>query len=266
MKPRRHAPLGLRIRRVLPPAFFLLLFVWQFLPLVYLQRIGLAVGFGNGNTPLTQASGTTLSGAQTVSAGANLAAIVLVTWNDLNEGINVLTATYNGVALTSLGARVRVNVSSFYLQAFQLAGPAAGSNTLSITFDSPNAIQQGAVLNAYTGVDQTTPVRAGTYTTFTGTTAADGTEALVITSATDDRTFTGEASTEGAPTTSQTLRNNSLIQGSYYMGADDAAGAAIVTHTWDTHVAASNDIALLGASLKAAGAAADLLQGAFLIS
>lgn len=214
----------------------------------------MTVAFDNTNTFIQQASGNPLSGAQTVNAGSNLGIIVYVVWNDQNEGITITTVKYNGVTMTSLGARVRVDsVIDVYLQMFALANSqvATGSNTLEVTFSSANAIRQGAILNAYTGVDQTTPIRAGSYTSFSGVTAVDGTKALVVTSQTDDMTATGIASNDATPTTTQTLRTADQISGNGFIASDDAVATGNMTHTWDVG-AVIDDIAMVGASLAAA--------------
>lgn len=211
----------------------------------------MAVAFGNSNTILAQASGNPLSGAKTINAGSNLCAVVYVVWNDVNEGITITGVKYNGVSMTSMGARVRIGTTNLhYIQGWYLAGPATGSNTLEVTFSSANATDQGAVLLAYTGVDQTTPLRGGSYTSFSGLTDANGTKALVVSSAVDDRTVTASGNFDHAPLSSQTLRTSDTA-GSAFFGTDDGAGAATVTHTWDTVVVSANAIALFGASLAA---------------
>lgn len=212
--------------------------------------------FGNSNTILAQASGNPLSGAKTINAGSNLCAVAYVVWNDANEGITITWVTYNGVPMTSMGARIRIGTTNiYYIQGFYLPGPATGSNTLEVTFSSANAIDPGAVLLVYTGVDQTTPLRAGSYTSFSGLTDADGTKLLPISSVAGDRTISASGNLDHLPLSSQTLETSD-VSGAAFLGTDDGAGAATVNHTWATVVPNANAIAILGASLAAAGGAA----------
>lgn len=223
----------------------------------------MAVGFVNTNTPLVQfPSTTTLSGAQTATnTGTNLCAVAFIGWNDEFAGLDVSTVTYGGAAMTAWGAKVMVGSSgNLFLRAYGLVAPATGSNTLSITFTGA-CINRAAVLSVYNGVDPTTPIRSGTYTTLSGNTSGAGLASLVVTSATGDRTLTCATSTGAASmTTNQTLREHDNGFGSCIEGLDDAAGATSVTHTWDQHNAAASPIAVVGASLQAAATTTPVAQ------
>lgn len=222
----------------------------------------MAVAFLNSNTAISNAGPTaTLTGAMTVNADSNLCAWVDVSWDDVNEGITISSATYNGIALTSLGARVRMGATANrYLQSFVLANNqvATGSNTLTVNF-TPNAdaTNMAAMLRAYKNVDQTTPIRAATYTSFSGQTDAAGLKAFPVTTATDDLTVTAVVENANSPTTDQTLRTADAFFATFFLGTDDGAGASPVTHTWNTNIASVNDIALTGASLQAVSTTTD---------
>lgn len=84
------------------------------------------------------------------------------------------TATYNGVAMTSIGLVHSAGNTSGYVQMFRLAGPATGANTVAVTATggTPDALSGGSV--SFTGVDQTTPVG----TAFTAN--SPGVNAIVI--------------------------------------------------------------------------------------
>jgi hypothetical protein len=134
-------------------------------------------GGGGGSTgPVFDAVGPTSAGAATTGSTS-------LTWNHTCAGTNRLltvavavganpdtalttTATYNGVAMTSVG-RVQSNgVSEGYVQMFRLVAPATGTNTVAVTVSggTPNALTGGSV--SFTSVNQTTPL--GTPATATG--------------------------------------------------------------------------------------------------
>lgn len=219
-----------------------------------------AVSFVNDNTPITAAGpASSLSGSQTVTAsGSNLVAIIDIFWDDQFLGDNISAVTYGGVAATALGVKVdNTGSGRSFIRTYRVINPPTGSNTLSVTWTAGNSINLYAYLRAYNGVDQTTPVRAGSYTTFSGNTSAGGTASLVVPSAVGDRTFTSVGAVATALTTTQTLRRHNDSTGSAVTGFDDAAGAATVTHTWDNNTAAALGIGIIGASLQASAGAAD---------
>lgn len=209
--------------------------------------------FQNSNTILASAGGSdTLSGTKTINAGVNLCAICYVVWNDVNEGITILSAKYNAVPMTAMGTRVRVGTTNLqYIQGFYLPNPATGGNILEIIFSNPNALDQGAVLLAYVNVDQVTPLRGGSYTNFSGLTDADGKKLLAISSQASDRTISCSGNNDSAPLSSQTLETSDTA-GSTFLGTDDGPGSATVNHIWDTIIPSANQIGLLAASLAAA--------------
>lgn len=108
------------------------------------------------------------------SAGASSSASTSLTWSHTCTGSNrallvgvamgkgtdtgiSTTATYNGVAMTSLGVIHTGGGTAGYVQLFGLANPASGANTVAITAagGTPGTLAGGSVSG--TGVDQTTP-------------------------------------------------------------------------------------------------------------
>jgi hypothetical protein len=213
-----------------------------------------AVTFGNTNTtPISNAaSGTSLSGAQTVTAGTGLVALVDVTWNDSNGGFDVAEVRYNTILMTELAAKVQMGSTRLFLQTFYLINPSTGSNTLAVTFEDVDTFLKAARLTVYTGVDGTTPIRPLSLATFSGQTDGTGLKSIAaLLSATGDRTVSFVCTPEGTPTTNQTGRAASLVVSDHYMANDEGAGAATPpTHTWDLHFAATNNIAMVAFSLQ----------------
>lgn len=216
---------------------------------VYTISGGGTVAFVNVNTSINQAGGS-FSQSMTVNSGLNLVAFARVVWDD-TPGLSVSAITYGGQAMTAAGAAVYNSDSNIYAQAFMLANPPIGSNTLAITVTGANEIF--ADLIVFSGVNQATPVAPGSYTTSTGFSST--TMSVTIPSAVGNQTFSvGSIGNEFYNTamTNQTLDSNNET-GSFEQQTDhetDPAGASSVTHTW-TWSGDSGSFALLGLSVAA---------------
>ena len=207
---------------------------------------GSKVVFNNAGS-MAQVYGSSYSGAFSVtSGGSNLAAFAVIAF-DGTVGSAITSVTYGGRSMTSCGAAgtVEVSSSSSYenAQVFYLVNPPTGSNTLAITGNSfvaeiiPNLV-------SFTGVNQTTPVRPGTYQS----SGSQGTTSWVISSNVNDLTLTALESylnSSGTNQTSDSYNSN----GNYYGLSDHATtGAASITDTWT--ISSSSFIAQVSFSIQ----------------
>jgi len=151
-------------------------------------------------------------------------------------------------AFTSMGTKV--DNGSFHAQSFYLVNPTAGASKLvTVTFSSTSPAI-GLVAAHFDGVDQATPIRAGTYNS---SSSAIRPIDLVITSQANDMTVSGLVTDgfQNNPTTNKTLIG-ALFNGGVGLavGADYANGAATVTHSWD-EVGTVGSLGVVGGSLAA---------------
>jgi len=181
-----------------------------------------------------------------VSAGSNLAIVVRVgmffTPNNSNPPTG-MAVTWNGVSMTLVGDfnDVTANNLSDYFAMFILKNPATGTKTLSISWTTgvgSTDVNLFYDLTSYTNVDQTTPARAGTFTSQVN--GGEDPASLVVTSAVGDMTTTlcmpRGCSIVGTNKTQLSLNTS----GSVNFGTDEASGAATVTHTWDFNTGSSS--------------------------
>ena len=117
------------------------------------------------------------------------------------------------------------------LSMWVLANPPTGANTFSVSTSGTGTLTSiTANLVSYYGANQTTPMRAGTYQTYAGTTPS-----LTITSNAADLTTTAIAdlySIAGYSNQTEDGTTRDAI-GNYDVGSDHATTpGATVTHTW----------------------------------
>jgi hypothetical protein len=144
-----------------------------------------------------------------------------------------MAATYNGVAMTSVGVVHSGGVSSIsgYVQLWRLIAPATGANTVAITVTggTPTSLAGGSV--SYTGVNQTTPLG----TPVTGT-AQTGSPSVAVTGTTAGNMVAGAAVNGGAFTSSNNTgrwQNNASSSTAAGNAAQaDAAASGTVTMSW----------------------------------
>lgn len=204
----------------------------------------MAVALLNHGTMGQSATGSVSAAFSVTNSGANRCAFAVVAW-DKAASLSVTSITYGGQTMTSCGiAGLSTTGGSHfcYCQIFYLVNPPTGSNTLAITVAGGTVTDVYYNLVAFTGVNQATPVRAGTYQSSTAAAGvvADG---LTITSNVNDLTITvvnGEGL--GVVTSNQTSDTTNTV-GSYGSGSDHATTAATsVTHTYTGLTAADGSI------------------------
>lgn len=172
----------------------------------------------------------TVSWSHTCSGSSRLLIAAVAVGQNPDTGITT-SATYNSVAMTSVGVVHANNSGSGYVQMFRLVNPASGANTVAVTASTTvNALSAGSV--SFTGVDQTTPIGTpatafGFSTTpsvaVTGTTAGN----MVI-----DAMVTGT----GVTSSTQTLRwsritNTDTAGGIGASATADAGGSVTMSYS-----------------------------------
>jgi len=107
---------------------------------------------GTANPSLTPS----LSWSHTCSGSNRLLVVGVAVGTTGSDASFVTTATYNGVAMTSISKVHSDNQTNGYIQMFYLVNPDSGSNTVAITNNSNCDLAGGSV--SFTGVDQSTPL------------------------------------------------------------------------------------------------------------
>jgi uncharacterized repeat protein (TIGR01451 family) len=129
----------------------------------------------SGSAELAGGFGSTLTIAHTTS-GANRLMIVGVSIN-INNGSSTTVSgiTWNGTALTFIGAHNDAG-NTRRVEQWYLLSPATGSANVVVTFTLANFVTEGvaAGVTTFTGVDQTVPL--GTFTAADGANAANSQE------------------------------------------------------------------------------------------
>jgi len=188
-----------------------------------------------------------------ITAGSNLCAVARVCC--VAASVSTLSnVKYNSVAMTSAGAARTSSVSNpSALQIFALPAPSTGSNL----FTGSSSVSGTTIyldMTGYTGADQTTPIRAGSYNSANTTSPFAN---LAVTSQSGDFVTTAATSTSGGElitgVTGGTIRSADSA-GTTTFGSADSAGAASVTHSYTgTSAAADNLIAGFSIAQVSAG-------------
>lgn len=213
-----------------------LIFIGLILPVFALANVAFVSTNPMGNTGTLP-----LSVAQTAGAGTNTLNTACFVWDDLTGTSDINTATYNGVTMTAAGAKGTGGATGHSAsRLFYVLGQPSGSHTLTASFTG-TASEIYYELSTWQGVDQTTPVRPGTYSNSVNAVVIAGGNTTVITSNVTDLTTScvnGGTSTNITP--SQTLLGSN--GGGIESGAADRAttAAASVSHKWSGGAAGSN--------------------------
>jgi hypothetical protein len=184
--------------------------------------------------------------------GANRLLLVWVFFDRGNGAYNVSSMTYAGA---SMSQATTFAFGTKYAEVWQLIAPTEGANTLAATYNNVGPTAK-VIIRAfsYTGVDQTTPLGAGT-----SATGATNTATIAVSSATDEL-VTDMVSVQSyaqnlAAGDGQTSRYESDASANTItaIGFSDEAGAASVTMSWTF----ANDTWVIAAiPIKPAGGAA----------
>jgi hypothetical protein len=211
--------------------------------------LAMAVALLNAGTPVQGTTSPTSDAFTVTASGTNRCAFAAIAY-DIAAGMSVTGVTYGGQAMTSCGAASSNPTSHDYAAVWYLVNPPTGSNSLAITVAGTiTDIYRNLV--AFTGVNQTTPVRAGTYFNHTTAQVYDGSAhySLVVTSNTNDLTLTVLNGGGGGITATTQTSDGISTAGLESFGSDHATTAASsVTHQW-TGSAAGN-LAIVGFSIN----------------
>ncbi|MGA9508299.1 MAG: hypothetical protein WBV55_06590, partial [Candidatus Sulfotelmatobacter sp.] len=126
----------------------------------------------NATADLTGAGTKTLTFSHTTSTTTNRVLLVGVSMNISNSTATAVTGiTYNGVALTLLGAHNDAE-DTRRVEQWYLLNPASGTNSIIVSVNIPSAATVGVAAGAtvFTGVDQTVPL--GSFVASDGAAAA----------------------------------------------------------------------------------------------
>lgn len=209
----------------------------------------MSVVFNNTNAMAHNGASSISTPLSVTAGGSNLCAFAVVLF-DNTAGESITSVTYGGIAMTSCGAAVNNPTGNEYAQIFSLTttgGLLTGSNTLIVT-GSAGVVEVYVNLVSFTGVNQTTPVRAGTYITNTGSSITS--LALTMSSSTSDLTIVAINTGSGgaSQTSNQTVDGTSNL-GSYSAGSSHATvSASSITDTWTS--AGSTNMAMCGFSIN----------------
>jgi hypothetical protein len=175
-----------------------------------------AVGPSSAGT--SSLANTALSWSHTCT-GSNLCLIVGVGLGANPDTALSMTATYNGVAMTSLGVVHSGGSNGGIAQLWRLVAPATGAHTVAIAAagGTPISLEGGSV--SYTGVNQTTPV--GTPVTASSQTGAPS---VTVTGTTAGNMVAGVA-VNGNNLTASGNTGRWLVNASTGSAAGNAAGA-----------------------------------------
>lgn len=193
-----------------------------------------AVALNNVGTSDRQA-GAAYSGAFSVTAGGqNLGAFAGMTW-DGDGQTGTMVCTYGGQSMTAGGTKSTVGTNGgMGLQWFYLTNPPTGSNTLACTVSggTPGVTEIYANLISFTGVNQATPIRSGSYQFTVSSTAATNTFTAAINSSVNDQTVSCISDDVGINGTNQTQEWSNTTGISEQYADKSTTPAASVTHTW----------------------------------
>lgn len=206
-----------------------------------------------------QAAASTYSWSHTCT-GANRELVVGIAMLSLVQ--TVVSITYNGVALESVGFRASIT-GACRVELWALVAPATGSNTIAVTLSG--AIASAGCAASYTGVNQFSPYEAFNSAQATNVGAADAT--VNVTTVADNDWVVDIVATDDTSITvgtGNTSRGNVTgAGGSGAMGDNNAAKtpAGSVTMSW-TNIGALATWAIGAVALRPV-AAATLSTGGF---
>lgn len=168
-------------------------------------------------------------------------------------GTTVTAVTYNGVALSLIGAKSSVSGAD-RVECWGLANPASGTNTIAVTLSASIASAGTAV--SYTGVHQTVPTEA--FNSAQATNGGSPADATVTVTTVAERAWVHAAlaTDDTAVTANQTSRNN--VTGAAGSGANEDTGPiypAAATAVSYTGVGALATWAIAGYAIRPEAAA-----------
>lgn len=171
-----------------------------------------ATGSGTNSSPFTFSHTCT---------GSDLILIVGVNTGDANKIAGTTSVTYNGVSMTELVSAQASNAIKASL--FYLVGPSTGSNTVSVSFNTPSSGVMRARSASFTGVTATPTVNdaqaglSGTSLSLTLTNSTTGAVGVMISGIAGASGFTASGSETQIGTTSS---DSGLDTAMWYLGGN----------------------------------------------
>lgn len=160
--------------------------------------------------------------AFTITSASNRAAIVALSY--ATNGASAITASVGAVGGTAISGADSTTAQTVRTTGFAVIAPPSGSQTATITWTTATS-GTVAVMTA-SGVNQTTPVNNGTFTSNTS-----GNPSLSVTSVSGDLTVDWVAMLSGtASAATQTERYNDTT--SFYGAGSTGPGTGSATHGW----------------------------------
>ena len=210
----------------------------------------MAVAFDAVGPSATGATGSATPLTWTHVCGASATHLLVgATWDGSPDGGGSMSATYNSVAMTSLGVWHTGGATAGFLQVWALAAPTAGSHSVAITFaGSPAGVNAGSI-------------------SFTGSAALSAVQSNVSSGASANPTLTFAGSTTGSIVAAFVGAGTTVVQagsftqrynttsGSGSAGAGFTAGATLagtggsVTANWTM---TADDWAVVGVEVRGA--------------
>jgi hypothetical protein len=208
-------------------------------------------GYYSGATAVSSGSWS-----HTCSSSANRVLIVDIAAGASPDTGITCTATYNGVAMTSVAVVHPGGLTAGFIQRFKLIAPASGAHTVAFTLSGGTATVTGGS-TSYTGADQTTGLAATTYTA-TGSSAtasvavsANTSGNIIMSSCADG---SGNNTGPGTGGTSRYIANgNDATAAGNSEGATWAATGSSVTTSFGIN---SDDWAIISSEVLSASAGA----------
>lgn len=217
----------------------------------------MAVAFDAFSTPASFSSYVdSLTWAHTCSGSDRVLIVGIVGLSDVPPPHDVVSVTYNGVAMTKIGEQDNAGV---HTELWRLVAPATGANNVVITLDgSFDTSWLIGMAKSFTGVDQTTPidVHGGAVDTVNAVsrslTTTGANEMLIDVGG---KYSTADALVANGGQTASITNTGGAGWGLYGAMSHKAAAAAGSHNTGYTY-SDSNDGAMYSAALKEAAAAA----------
>jgi hypothetical protein len=209
---------------------------------------------GNSNSP------SSLTWSHTCGGGSNEVLYVGATFgnNGGSDASQTLSATYNGVAMTSVSKVHSNSGTSGFIEVFRLVAPASGAHNVVVTVGGSGGsvwtLTGGSM--SFDGVDQATPESG--ISTNTGTSNATVTRASATGNMVAFFVGSGDAPTSPTQTSRWSVAVNNISAAGNSAG-QTAAGAASVTGAWT--ISGGDWFGIVGINVNAASGGAVALDG-----
>lgn len=185
---------------------------------------------------ITQVGSTTtdtgsvdISGSYTQASGDNLILVACITAESIFSA-NIISASFNGVALTKLVEDNNTGADFMECAIWYLVDPDVGTYTFSVNVQGPTG-QSGVVLTSWSGVNQSVPFSDSNSATGTSSSPSVSVNSAVGELVIDNMQMDGDSAVPIVGS-GQTVIANWEPGGDYNNGVSKENGAASVTMSW----------------------------------